>query len=171
MAISKWGVSRIYNLSYEEEKGIKSVIKWEVLRIPRKCRLRITRLEVLENTRPQGVRIAVDCGEGSISIDGQVASEHYIWLDDSNPIRDLDVEANSGLISIFNICWYDDHPTRKIWAQGDWMGMLVEESDNALIYRCNDCFFSSSFNSLIFSVEFIDEVGNPNGRPAPVLDS
>lgn len=58
----------------------------------------------------------------------------------------------------------------QLWCQGDWMGMVVEDTGQSLIYRCNDCFNSSNFDSLVFSLELLDGYGQSLGSPSPVIE-
>ena len=170
MVAREWGLNRIYSSTYQKERGLQNVVKWEVLALPMDCKLRLTCIGLKSDRVRQGVRVAVDCGLGVIKVGDSAAEEQLVWIDDIGYQTDFFVETQMSLVSIFNICWYENHPTRKLWCQGDWMGMVVEDTGQSLIYRCNDCFNSSNFDSLVFSLELLDGYGQSLGSPSPVIE-
>ena len=62
--------------------------------------------------------------------------------------------SSEGKLSIYNI--FDMGPERGgVHSLVDSSGMLVEEIDGYIVYRCNDVGFKTEFNSLEFKIKLL----------------
>jgi hypothetical protein len=148
------GREKIYNNQF---KGVEkdTAIQIDVLNIKKEQEL-ILEFISSNSKYPQGVGLALYEGDGYIEINGQRAKAMRIWEDAvSNKIK-IFCFSTEGLVSVYNL--YDlgsNHKPSEIRSQLDSCGMLVEQKDNKIIYRCNDVGFEPKFDSLVFSIEII----------------
>lgn len=140
------GNRRLYNPYFGNGTD---VVLWEVLNIEYGRKIKI---EFLKNNTDhrQGIRIAVDVGEGELEISGVKSHEMELWEDIAPKEAICTCYAKSGKISIYNI-WdkrgYSESPR-------DSSGMILEEQGNKRIYHCNDCGFETAdFDKFVFSIE------------------
>ena len=102
----------------------------------------------------QGVGLALYEGDGYIEINGQRAKQMDIWENTSSKKINIFCSSTDGLVSVYNMYNIGDGRSGRR-AQIDSCGMLVEQKDNKIIYRCNDVGFEPKFDSLVFSIEII----------------
>lgn len=111
----------------------------------------ILKIEFISKNSPfrQGVRIAIDAGDGIIEVNGQESKAMQIW-EDTAP-RQVLVKCKSveGLLSIYNI-WDEGRGKQSLSYTS---GMILEEVGNKIIYKRNDFGFDTNFDKLIFSLE------------------
>lgn len=148
--MSKWketiGKERIYNVNYPNT----NVVHWDVLKIKSEQRIR---LEFISANSPyrQGVRLAVDAGEGYIEINSvNCGNAVQLWQDTCPQSIDIKCISNNGFLSVYNL--FDDGVVRS---QMDSCGMLVDTIENRLVYHCNDEGFESDFDKLIFKIHLL----------------
>lgn len=140
------GNSRLYNPYFDNRTD---VVLWEVLNIEDGQKIKIEFIKNNTNYR-QGIRIAVDVGEGELEIFGVKSREMELWEDTAPKEVICSCYAKSGKISIYNI--WDKRGYSE--SQRDSSGMILEEQENKIIYHCNDCGFeTTNFDKLVFSIE------------------
>jgi hypothetical protein len=145
--ICKIGEERLYNSNFP---GREDVVLWDVLSITEGQTIKIKFLEN-NTTYRQGIRVAVDVGEGELEINGVKNRVMELW-DDTAPSEVLCLcNAKSGKISIYNV--WDQRGYSE--SQLDSSGMIVEEKENKRIYHCNDAGFKTNFDKFLFSVELL----------------
>ncbi len=139
------GKKRLYNNNFDKDKNI---ILWDVQKISDGQKIKIKFLINKTNCR-QGIRIAVDDGEGELEINGVKSRTMELW-DDNTPDEIICLcRSEKEKISIYNIWDERGYPESQL----DSSGMILEEKGNTLIYKCNDFGFESNFDKLVFSVE------------------
>ena len=141
------GKQRLYNDSFE---GYDNVVHWEVLKIKHEQEMEVEFIST-NSKYLQGIRLAVDVGEGYIEGNGVKASEIYLWEDTASKITTLKCVSEEGLLSVYN-AFYEGPGTGGSSSQMDSCGMLVEEKDNTFTYRCNDEDFVTDFDKLVFRI-------------------
>jgi hypothetical protein len=139
------GKERIYSKGFKKEKCLDEVIKWEVIDIENEEKIKITFLSNDSDNR-QGIWLATDKG---IEIEGQLFPQINLWEDTAPKEVIIKCFTDVGLLSLYNI-WDDGN---GVESQVYSSGMIVEEKENKLIYRCNDYGFDTNFEKLIFSIE------------------
>lgn len=146
----EFGRERIYNKEFEK-KGVKSVIHWDVLEIEREQEIYLEFTNTNSKYK-QGVRLAIDVGDGYIEANGIQAKGIQLWEDTCPKRIKLRCVSSEGKLSIYNI--FDLGVERGgIRSQVDSSGMLVEEGDGYKIYKCNDAGFETNFDKLEFKIE------------------
>lgn len=146
------GVEKIYNNHFAGlEKD--TAIQIDVLNIKKEQEL-ILEFISSNSKYPQGVGLALYEGDGYIEINGQKAKQMGIWEDTSPKKIKIFCFSTAGLVSVYNK--YNVGTGRSgVRHQMDSCGMLVEQKDNKIIYRCNDVGFEPKFDSLVFSIEIV----------------
>lgn len=144
------GRERIYNNIFE---SIADVVHWEVLSIKHEQEFNLEFISTNSKYR-QGVRLAIDVGEGYIEINGIKSKELYIWEDTAPKKVNVKCLSEEGLLSIYNVfdLGRDRGGKRSLT---DSCGMIVECKQNVIIYKCNDAGFQSNFDKLIFQIEML----------------
>ena len=121
----------LYNYAFPDNM----VIHWDVLKVQYR----------------QGVRLAIDAGDGYIEINDKRSKEIYLWEDTCQSLY-IKCFSTEGLISIYNV--FDLGKERGgIRAQTDSCGMLIECTNGKKVYRCNDAGFATEFDKLVFQIE------------------
>ena len=139
------GKEKIYNKSFE---GRNDVIMWDVIEIKNEQLLKIRFISKNSKNR-QGIRLAIDAGEGHIEINGVSNKSMELWEDIAPKEFICKCCSNKGLLSVYNI--WDKGKGRQ--SQLLTSGMLIEEEGNTAIYHCNDYGYETNFDKLIFSIE------------------
>lgn len=139
------GRKTIYNNSFE---GRKDIILWHVLDIKPDQLIKINFISKNSKNR-QGIRLAIDVGEGYIEINGQRNKGFELWEDTAPKEFTARCVTKEGLISVYNI--WDKGKGRQ--SQILTSGMILETNGNKYTYHCNDFGFDTNFDKLIFSVE------------------
>lgn len=148
----EFGRERIYNKEFEK-KGSKPVIRWEVLEIEKEQDIYFEFIKTNSKYK-QGVRFAIDVGEGYIEVNDIQAKGIQLWEDTCPGRIKLRCVSSEGKLSIYNI--FDVGVERGgVKSQVDSSGMLVEECDGYKIYKCNDAGFETSFDKLVFRIELL----------------
>ena len=140
------GEKRLYN----KIDGREDVILWEVIDFDNSATFKVNFISTNSQFK-QGIRFAVDCGDGDIEINGCHGKE-FILMEDTCP-KDaiVKVTAESGKLSIYNVYERADGNTRSL---GDYSGMLLTEKSNVRVYSCKTSSLED-FDTLVFSVEEI----------------
>jgi hypothetical protein len=141
------GRERYYNKAFENRND---VVKWEVLHIEKEQELNLEFISTNSKFK-QGVRIAVDVGEGYIEVLGQKAKGVMLWQDNSPKIVNIKCFSSEGLLSIYNIWERDGSYNSLLLASG----MVIEKKEKKIIFNCNDSGLETNFDKLIFQIELI----------------
>lgn len=143
------GTEKIYNKSFEK-RGINSIIRWDILKIKNEQELLLEFISV-NSTYRQGVRIAIDVGQGYLEINGVQAKAMQLWQDTSPQKVKIKCSSSEGVISIYNL--YDLGKGRGgVRSQTDSCGMIVKHMDGKVVYSCNDVGFNTEFDKLVFQI-------------------
>lgn len=151
--LERIGRERFYNSNkFEKAKG---VILWEVLKIQHEQEFNLRIISTNSKYR-QGIRLAIDAGEGYIEINDIKAKELYLWEDTIPEVAHVKCVSDLGLLSIYNVYYVEsDMGLTGVLSQLDSSGMLLEHSENVYVYRCNDEGFKDEFNKLVFEIEIL----------------
>ena len=144
------GKKRIYNTNFE---NIENVVQWEVLNIKNEQEFHLKFVSTNSKYR-QGIRLAIDAGDGYIEINNIRSKELYLWEDTAQKCVLVKCISEEGVLSIYNV--FDlgkERGGRR--SQMDSCGMLVERKENTIVYKCNDVGFKSDFDKLIFEIELL----------------
>lgn len=144
------GRKRIYNTMFE---NVENVVHWEVLNIKSEQEFCLKFISTNSKYR-QGIRLAIDVGEGYIEINNIRSKELYLWEDTAPQRVHVKCVSEEGLLSVYNV--FDlgkERGGRR--SQVDSCGMLVEYKENTIVYKCNDMGFQSDFDKLIFEIELL----------------
>ena len=145
----KFGEKRLYN---DEFEGMDNVVLWDVLKIDKNQKIKVKFISK-NSEESQGIRLAIDAGEGYIEVDGDRAKGISLWEDYAPEEVICECVSEEGLLSVYNI-WEREEDGMED-SQCDSSGMIVEEKNGVLIYRCNDYGFEADFDKLVFSIEKI----------------
>lgn len=138
------GKEKIFNKSFE---GRNDVIKWDVIEIKNEQLLEIRFISKNSKIR-QGIRLAIDAGDGYIEINGISNKGVELWEDTAPKEFICKCCSSEGLLSVYNI--WDKGKGRQ--SQLLTSGMLVEEDGDTYTYQCNDYGYETNFDKLIFSI-------------------
>lgn len=144
------GKKRIYNTNFE---NIENVVHWEVINIKNEQEFHLKFVSTNSKYR-QGIRLAIDAGDGYIEINNIRSKEFYLWEDTAPQCVLVKSISEEGMLSIYNV--FDlgkERGGRR--SQMDSCGMLVERKENTIVYKCNDVGFQSDFDKLIFEIELL----------------
>lgn len=144
------GRKRIYNTIFEDNEN---VIHWEVLNINKQQEFNVKFISTNSKYR-QGIRLAIDAGEGYIEINDVRAKELYLWEDTVLQLINVKCVSEEGVLSVYNV--FDlgkERGGRR--SQVDSCGMIVKQSKNIYRYHCNDVGFETSFDKLVFEIELL----------------
>lgn len=93
------GKKRIYNTNF---KNIENVVHWEVLNIKNEQELYLKFVSTNLKYR-QGIRLAIDAGDGYIEINNIRSKEFYLWADTAQKCVLVKCISEEGVLSIYNI--------------------------------------------------------------------
>lgn len=144
------GRERIYN-SVFAKMGIENIVRWDILEIKNEQNLIIKFLSTNSKYR-QGVRLAIDEGDGYMEINGIRSKEMYLWEDTAPQYIPAKCVSSEGVLSIYNVFDLGEERGGRR-SQMDSCGMIVEQKGNIFTYSCNDVGFQSDFDKLIFQIE------------------
>ncbi|MGM9635858.1 MAG: hypothetical protein ACI3YE_06865 [Candidatus Avispirillum sp.] len=142
------GTRRVYNKNF---KGRNDVIHWDVLKIKPEQELYLDFISVNSQYK-QGVRLAIDAGEGYIEAGEYKGKGIFIWEDTFEGRIKIKCHSPEGLLSVYNAFIRNDGRRVTLAAPS---GMLIETNGNKTIYRCNDVGFETNFDKLIFQIELL----------------
>lgn len=146
----KIGKERLYNTAF---KDVGEVVLWEVLTIDKEQEFNLEFISTNSEYK-QGIRLAIDVGEGYIEINNIKAKEMYLWEDTSPKKVHVKCVSSEGKLSIYNVFDRGQERGGKR-SLTDFSGMITEEYENSIIYKCNDAGFESDFDKLIFKIELL----------------
>jgi len=141
------GTEKIYNQAFE---GRTDIISWDVIRIENEQLLKIRFISKNSNNR-QGVRLAIDVGDGHLEINGISKKGMELWEDTAPKEIICKCHTKSGLVSVYNI-WDKGRGRQSLLLTS---GMLIEKKGNVYIYHCNDYGYETNFDKFIFSIELL----------------
>ena len=151
---NKIGKERIYNSFFENHK--KDVIRWEVISINQTQCIKVRFISVNSNNR-QGVRIAIDSGEGFLVTNDVRGKNFEIWEDECPSEIEIQCFSEEGLLSVYNIFEEIDWTGKKRkYSQMDYSGMILERTGHIFRYSCNNAELNSEFDKLVFEIELLD---------------
>lgn len=145
-----FGKERLYNKEFAKN-GNKNIVLWDVLNIRNEQELTLKFIST-NSKYIQGIRLAIDVGQGYIEINGVRDKAIYLWEDECHSSVKIKCHSSEGLLSIYNL--FDLGRGRGgIMSQADSCGMIVENVDGKIIYHCNDTGFETKFDKLVFQIE------------------
>lgn len=144
------GRKRTYNKNFPDINPVH----WDVLNINVEQELCIDFISTNSQYK-QGIRLAVDVGDGYFEIDGKNYGKQIRLWEDTCPSKvHIKCVSTEGLLSVYNI--YDKGKNQGgIRSQMDSCAMIVERTNSKILYKCNDVGFVSNFDKLIFQIEFL----------------
>jgi hypothetical protein len=129
-------------------KNRDDIIKWEVLELGDKTGLEIMIIKTKSKFR-QGIRIAIDVGEGILECEG-IKSKSFVFWEDTAPEKiQVQCTSKNEKISIYNI-WDEGNGAQS---QCYTSGMIREELEDLIKYSCNDFGKDTTFDKLIFTIK------------------
>lgn len=147
-----FGKEKIFNDEFSK-LGFKDVIRWDVVDIKENQELNLEFISINSKYK-QGIRMAIDVGDGFIEVNGVKSKGIQLWEDTCPKKVRIRCMSSEGKLSIYNI--YDLGPERGgVKSQVDSSGMIVEREGNKIIYKCNDAGFQTDFDKLVFKIELI----------------
>ncbi len=148
----KIGRERIYNNNFNQKE---KVVQWDVLHIKTEQDLILEFISTNSKYR-QGVRLAIDVGEGNLEVNGIKARAIRLWEDTAPSKVHIRCLSSEGLLSIYNVFDLGNYGNGGARSLLDSCGMLVEQKENIIIYHCNDSGFVSDFDKLVFQIEILE---------------
>lgn len=142
-------IGRIVTYSKAFE-GRNDIVRWDVLNIEKEQEIRLKFISTNSEYK-QGVRIAVDAGEGYLETNGVKSKGMQLWEHTAPNVVYLKCFSSEGLLSVYNIFERDG----QIESQMHRTGMIKEEEGNKIIYRCNDTGRNTDFDKLVFQIEIV----------------
>lgn len=147
------GKRRLLNKNFEGRT--EEIIHWEVLRIKPDQKIKVRFISVYSPNR-QGIRIAIDEGEGELTANGVSGKAFDLWEDNSPKEFEIECRSDEGYLSIYNIfeklSWTGKTERYSLM---DFSGMILEQNGNVYRYRCNDTGMDTDFNKLVFEIELL----------------
>jgi hypothetical protein len=140
----KIGKNKIYNKKFTD----KEVLLWDVQEVKDGEELKLTFISK-NSEHKQGVRLAIDVGDGFLEYNGMQSKGFEIWENSSPKEITLKCVTTEGLLSVYNL--YDSGRGRR--SQAFSSGMVIEEQGNKITYYCNDFGLETNFDKLVFSIE------------------
>lgn len=152
MKKSLYGEKRIYNKNFHDLS--KNVILWEVLKIGEYQKI-IVRFISRKSLHRQGIRIAIDVGDGFLRVNNIESKSINLWMDECPNGVVIECYSDRGLLSLYNIFEKLDGWGKGKYSQTAYSGMILERRDNIYLYKCNDTGIETDFNKLVFEIEMI----------------
>lgn len=142
------GKAPLYNTNFPD----KEVIQWDVIEIRQEQELILKFLSTNSPYR-QGVRLAIDAGEGHIEINSiDYGRAVQLWYDTCPTELLIKCVSSKGLLSVYNV--FDRGAERGgVRSQLASCGMIINSLNGERIYHCNDSGFVSDFDKLVFSIK------------------
>ena len=146
------GRKRIYNKNFHDID--QEVVLWDVLDINNSEDI-LFRFIYTNSQYKQGVRLAIDVGEGYLEINGIQSKGMHLWEDTCLGEVKIHCESSEGKLSVYKIFNLGlTNPQGGVRSQVASCGMLVEQRNNVYVYHCNDAGFQTNFDKLVFEIEF-----------------
>lgn len=151
---SDWlGKKRILNSFFVNCKD--EVIKWEVLTINKTQHIKVRFISVNSDNR-QGIRLAIDAGDGKLTANGQSGKSIELWEAECSCEIELECFSENGFLSVYNIFEKQSWTGKKEkYSQMDYSGMILEKKGNIYRYRCNNAILESEFDKIVFEIELL----------------
>ncbi len=147
-----FGKDRIYNEVFEE-MGYDNIVKWDVFEIKQTQELMLEFLNS-KSEYQQGVRIAVDYGDGYVEVNGIKAKGMQLWENTCPQNLKIKCFSPEGRLSVYNI--FDlGSEQGGIRSQVDSSGMIVKVEGETRTYFCNDAGFETDFDKLVFAIRLL----------------
>ena len=147
------GKRRTYNSNFGDVE--KEIIKWEVLSIQKKQLVKVRFISVNSENR-QGIRIAIDAGKGTLTINGVSGRAFELWEEDCPKEFEIECSSDEGYMSVYNIFERNEQGLMRKYSQMDFSGMILEQSGNIYRYSCNDTGRNTNFDKLVFEIELLN---------------
>jgi hypothetical protein len=141
------GKERIINEAFLE-KGLDNVILWDVQKI-KDCQLIKVKFISKNSSHRQGIWLRTDKGIVIPELSDEKYPSITLWEDTAPQEIICKCYTDDGNLSIYNV--YDKGNGRQ--SQSYTSGMLIEEKNGVLLYKCNDFGFETDFSDLVFSIE------------------
>lgn len=145
------GRERLYTKQFE---GRDDVVRWDVLKIKQEQELE---LEIISTNSKyaQGLRLAIDAGDGYIEINGYRTKDiKFMEYDIPHKLRIM-CKSEEGFLSVYNIFELEKGKLHSRRSQIGYCGMLVEKKGNTITYRCNDVGAITNFDKFVFSITLL----------------
>ena len=146
------GKRRIINNSFEDRS--EEIIRWEVLEIPCNQRIKVRFISTASSNR-QGIRIAIDAGDGELTVNGVSSKAFDLWEDTCPKEIEVECHSDEGYLSIYNIFERNEQGIMRRHSQMNYSGMILEQNNNIYRYRCNDTGKDTDFKKLVFEIELL----------------
>ena len=147
------GKRRTYNSNFGDVE--KEIIKWEVLSIQKKQLVKVRFISVNSENR-QGIRIAIDAGKGTLTINGVSGRAFELWEEDCPKEFEIECSSDEGYLSVYNIFERNEQGLMRKYSQMDFSGMILEQSGNIYRYSCNDTGRNTNSDKLVFEIELLN---------------
>ena len=147
------GRKRLYNSTYKEKFGREDVVHWDAIPIKTEQELLLEFVST-NSSYLQGIRLAIDAGEGTLEVNGIKARGMEFWEDTCPPKALIKCTSSEGLLSVYNLLHLGRTP-RDIRSLTGSFGMLVEQHANEYTYRCNSYSFDGDFDHLVFRITLL----------------
>ena len=148
------GRKRLYNQNFKNYS--EDVILWEVLKIKTIQKLRFKFIST-NSIHRQGVRIAIDAGDGEITINGTCSKAFDLWEDTCPNEVVITCNSSEGFLSVYNIFEkFEGWGKGRRYSQMAYSGMLLKHHKNTSMYSCNDTGFETQFDKLVFEIELLN---------------
>lgn len=148
LMLNQIGTQRLYNNNFVEYK--KDVILWDVIAIKPEQELLFKIIGTNSKYR-QGVRLAIDVGDGFLEINGIQSKGIQLWEDTCPEEAHIKCNSSAGFLSVYNIFDIGSEGS-GVRSQVPSCGMILEETGNLYRYYCNDAGFETNFDKLIFEI-------------------
>ena len=158
----KWkgliGKERRYNIIYKEQ-GL-DVIHWEVIPLKKDEAISIKIISSNYPSTIQGLRIAVDNGDGMFEYNGETKKEIHIWENELGDEKAVISMKSDGLLGFYNT-FYEPPSSNPAIPYGyrslmAFSGMLLEKLDeDKYLYRCHGMEKTSDFDCMVFELEIL----------------
>ena len=146
------GEERIFSRAWPSEP---EAILWEVLEVPSESSIILRFLES-GSPRLQGVRIAIDVGDGYLESKGVQGRNFHLWnREEMPPEIHIAYHGHSGKVSLYKI-WLEEDG--KWDSQSYYSGMKLTFRDHTMVYDCQDYGTEPRFDSLKFSITVSDSL-------------
>ena len=147
------GRKRLYNHNFKDYS--EDVIRWEVLKVKTIQKLRFKFIST-NSIHRQGVRIAIDAGDGEITINGTCSKAFDLWEDTCPNEVVITCNSSEGFLSVYNIFEQLEGWGKGRYSLMDSCGMILEQHGNVYRYYCNDQGFETKFDKLVFEIELLN---------------
>ena len=141
------GNELILNTAFAE-RGLNNVVLWDVQNIKDGQSIKITFISTNSQHR-QGIWLKTNKGIEIPSLENNVNKSINLWEDTAPKEIILKCHTTDGKLSIYNI--WDEGDGKESQAYSS--GMLINDKNGLLVYKCNDYGIDTDFSSLVFSLE------------------